>query len=81
MPDMRVNELTMREVKIEDVNGWEVREREDGRFGVYGSEGLAAGPFGTRAAATQAAVHFPRRRNRLLPKDILPHFVLAHTGN
>jgi hypothetical protein len=59
-------EATMSET-IDRVDGWEVRPRPDGGFGVYDLHGLIAGPFGTRAQAIAAALDLPRPGNRPRP--------------
>ena len=45
--------------KVAWVNGWEVRPRPDGSFGVYDDHGLMAGPFGTVQDAIEAASQLP----------------------
>lgn len=64
---------------VDWVDGWEVRSREDHGYGVYDDHGLVAGPFGTEAAAIQAALLLPKhhRPNRL--KDVTPRLV-GHQG-
>jgi hypothetical protein len=48
--------------KIVDwVDGWEIRLRDDRGYGVYDEHGLVAGPFGTEAAAIEAALLLPKR--------------------
>lgn len=42
------------------VNGWEIRRRDDGSFGVYDLHGLVAGPFGRRESAVNAALLLPK---------------------
>jgi hypothetical protein len=42
------------------VDGWEIRPRDDGGFGVYDAHGLIAGPFGTKEQAITAASRLPR---------------------
>jgi hypothetical protein len=42
------------------VDGWEIRRRDDGSFGVYDFHGMLAGPFGTKEAAMAAALRLPR---------------------
>lgn len=46
--------------KVAWVNGWEIRPRPDGGFGVYDLHGLVAGPFGTREEAFEAAMKLPK---------------------
>jgi hypothetical protein len=41
------------------VDGWHVRQRPDGSYGVYDSHGLLAGPFGDERSALQAALGLP----------------------
>lgn len=42
------------------VDGWEIRPREDGGFGVYDAHGLIDGPYGTKEEAMNAASRLPR---------------------
>jgi hypothetical protein len=42
------------------VDGWEIRDRPDGAFGVYDAHGLLAGPFGTKEEAMKAALSLPK---------------------
>ncbi|MDB5538847.1 MAG: hypothetical protein JWQ89_574 [Devosia sp.] len=42
------------------VDGWEVRDRPDGSYGVYDSHGLLAGPFGRQVEAMAAALQLPK---------------------
>ncbi len=51
---------------VDIVDGWEVRERADGGFGVYDSHGLVAGPFGMRNEALEAALKLPRQHGTRL---------------
>ena len=51
------------------VDGWEIRPRADGGFGVYDAHGLAEGPFGTREEAMAAALRLPRRNPPAGQKD------------
>ena len=52
--------------QVDDVvDGWEVRFRADGGFGVYDSHGLLSGPFGRRDEAIAAARKLPK------PRDVL----------
>lgn len=44
------------------VNGWEIRRREDGSYGVYDLHGLVEGPFGLRESAINAALLLPKHR-------------------
>ena len=41
------------------INGWEVRQREDGSYGVYDEHGFMDGPFGWMADAIAAANKLP----------------------
>ena len=45
---------------VDWVDGWEIRSRPDGGYGVYDEHGLVAGPFGTRAEAIAAALRLPK---------------------
>ena len=47
------------------VNGWEIRVRADGGFGVYDLHGLVAGPFGSREKALEAAINLPKPAPKL----------------
>jgi len=47
------------EKEVAWVDGWEVRQRPDGSYGVYDSQGLVEGPFGTQQAALEAALNLP----------------------
>lgn len=58
---------------IDRVDGWEVRPRPDGGFGVYDLHGLIAGPFGTRSEAIAAALDLPRPGNRRRAAPAAPH--------
>jgi len=50
------------------VDGWEIRQRCDGSFGVYDDHGLLDGPFGTKNEAMAAALRLPHPKgNRLQP--------------
>ncbi|MGN6489857.1 MAG: hypothetical protein ACTHLT_18820 [Devosia sp.] len=42
------------------VNGWEIRDREDGSFGVYDVHGLVSGPHCSKTEAIGAALKLPR---------------------
>lgn len=42
------------------VDGWEVRTRDDGSFGVYDSHGMISGPYGSKSEAIGAALQLPR---------------------
>ena len=42
------------------VDGWEVRSREDGGFGVYDGHGLVSGPHWSKTEAIGAALKLPR---------------------
>jgi len=42
------------------VDGWEVRSRNDGGFGVYDSHGLISGPHGSTTEAISAALKLPK---------------------
>jgi len=42
------------------VNGWEVRSREDGGFGVYDCHGMVSGPHWSKTEAIGAALKLPR---------------------
>ena len=46
--------------KVAWVNGWELRPRPDGGFGVYDLHGLIAGPFGTQEEAFEVAMKLPK---------------------
>lgn len=46
--------------KVAWVNGWEVRSRPDGSFGVYDDHSMLAGPFGHVEEAIGAASKLPR---------------------
>lgn len=46
---------------ISKVAGWDVIERQDGKFGVYDADGMKQGPFDTQAEAERAAAATPRR--------------------
>jgi hypothetical protein len=48
--------------RIAWIDGWEVRERPDGSFGVYDDHGMIAGPFGNKYAAIAAAAQLPKPR-------------------
>jgi hypothetical protein len=41
------------------INGWEVRQREDGSYGVYDEHGFMNGPFGWMEDAVVAAKSLP----------------------
>lgn len=41
------------------VDGWEIRRRPDGSYGVYDSHSLLDGPFGTESEAMAAALRLP----------------------
>lgn len=41
------------------INGWEVRQREDGSYGVYDDHGLMDGPFGWMEDSIIAAKSLP----------------------
>lgn len=41
------------------VDGWEVRRRPDGSYGVYDSHSLLEGPFRTEQEAMAAALRLP----------------------
>jgi hypothetical protein len=43
------------------IDGWEIRPRPDGGFGVYDEHGLVEGPFGTKQEALMAASALPKR--------------------
>lgn len=59
--------------KIVDwVDGWEIRLREDGGYGVYDDHGLVAGPFGTEEAAIEAALVLPKRGGGASTTPIAP---------
>jgi hypothetical protein len=45
--------------KVAWVDGWEVRPRPDGSFGVYDHHSLLACPFGTAEEAIRAAQKLP----------------------
>lgn len=47
---------------VDRVDGWEIRHREDGGYGVSDAHGLVAGPYGTREEALAAALRLPRPR-------------------
>lgn len=42
------------------VDGWEVRTRDDGSYGVYDSHGMISGPHGSKSEAISAALQLPR---------------------
>ncbi len=42
------------------VDGWEVRSRDDGGFGVYDGHGMISGPHGSKAEALGAAMKLPK---------------------
>ena len=42
------------------IDGWEIRLRADGSFGVYDVHGMIAGPFGSKTEAMAAAPLLPR---------------------
>jgi hypothetical protein len=46
----------------DNINGWEVRLRADGGYGVYDYHGLVDGPFGRREEAMAAALRLPKPR-------------------
>lgn len=46
--------------KVDWIDGWEIHGRPDGGYGVYDSHGLVAGPYGTKAAAMEAALQLPK---------------------
>jgi hypothetical protein len=50
------------------VDGWEIRRRDDGTFGVYDFHGLLAGPFGTKEAAMAAALRLAKPTGRKKPR-------------
>lgn len=41
------------------VDGWHVRQRADGSYGVYDGHGLLAGPYGDEQSALAAALALP----------------------
>ncbi len=47
---------------VDRIDGWEIRPRGDGGFGVSDAHGLVAGPYGTREEAIAAALRLPRPR-------------------
>jgi hypothetical protein len=53
--------FTMFDKLVDWVDGWEIHLRGDHGYGVYDEHGLIAGPFGTEAAAIQAAMLLPKR--------------------
>lgn len=42
------------------INGWEIRPRPDGGFGVYDVHGMLAGPFGSKTEAMAVALQLPK---------------------
>ena len=48
--------------EIDRVDGWEIRSRPDGFFGVYDAHGMVEGPFETREDAMAVALALPRER-------------------
>ena len=42
------------------VDGWEIRRREDGSYGVYDAHGLIDGPYGHKVDAISAALRLPK---------------------
>ena len=42
------------------VDGWEIRQRADGGFGVYDAHGLVDGPYGRKVDAIRAALRLPK---------------------
>lgn len=45
--------------KVAWIDGWEVRRRPDGSYGVYDDHSLMAGPFGHKEEAIAAAMQLP----------------------
>ena len=48
--------------KVAWIDGWEVRPRPDGSYGVYDDHSLMAGPFGNKEEAISAAMKLPHRQ-------------------
>lgn len=48
--------------KVAWIDGWEVRPRPDGSYGVYDDHSLMAGPFGHKEEAIAAAMKLPHRQ-------------------
>ncbi len=48
------------------VDGWEIRQRGDGSYGVYDDHGLIEGPFGTKDEAMSAALRLPHPKGNTL---------------
>lgn len=47
---------------VDIVDGWEIRPRADGSFGVYDDHGLVEGPYGHKVDALRAALRLPKPR-------------------
>jgi hypothetical protein len=58
---LRQQEVNMSDM-VDRVDGWEIRHRDDGGYGVSDAHGLVAGPYGTREEAMAAALRLPRPR-------------------
>ncbi len=47
------------EKEVAWIDGWEVRKRPDGSFGVYDSHSMLDGPYGRKEEAMAAALRLP----------------------
>lgn len=48
------------------IDGWEVRRRPDGSFGVYDAHSLLDGPYGRKEDAMAAALRLPHPKGQQL---------------
>jgi len=58
------------------INGWEVRGREDGGYGIYDAHGMVSGPHWTKTAAIGAALELPVHHSGMSTAD--DHYVALH---
>lgn len=42
------------------INGWQIRDRRDGSYGVYDDHGMVSGPHGSKTEAIGAALQLPK---------------------
>jgi len=54
------------------IDGWEIRLRPDGSFGVYDVHGMIAGPFGSKTEAMAAALLLTRNTGERRPEQPSP---------
>jgi len=59
-------------MKEDRIDGWEIRPRPDGSFGVYDAHGIVAGPFGSKAEAIAAALLLTRNTGERQPEQPSP---------